>query len=804
MVHSSPLTLLIFIGIIIAIVMLVRCLNRFKDIEQRIYNMELFLFNSTRAYTEETETYDTSSGTTPTDNPGTEFSTEDTPPTVATSAISAETAPAPPAEIPEESVYEEQALPADMPPIPASVYATSMHEIPEGGLPAATDISDDGTPAYQAQQACDATYPEEDAPQYLYDDTDTTSTTRPRNIERFIGVNLFSKIGILVLIAGIGFFVKYAIDNNWINETARSLLGIATGLGLWGIAYRLRTSYRNFSSILAGGGFAICFVTIAIAHNIYALLNPTATMCSLVILTAAMIAISLVFNRRELAMTAIIGGFIAPFIASNPDSSVTMLLGYVLILDIAMFAISMRRNWWELSAVATPLTWIITLIALLIESSGAFTILIFSILYFILFSLPLALVLNRNVDNQKLFIALVSAMLLNNFAFLAIGTNVIPGIKSGEQIKGLIPLIIATVNGAIYFRFYVGEKEGLIRHILTGLIVLFIALIFPIQFSSPDIILSCLACYGAILNLGYATLRNRLFGTGASIIGIIVGFSTLLSFDELSGLHTCRPWNIFTTDMICAVAFAASAWTVNRYKRAYASRYVMIYTLLLWTGALTALSGMDVIYNRYWDVTTASRALMMSGFTLMIALSITTSRGGNSGWTFPGIGAIWFGGSLLVHAGNATLAHTFTAISAALYIALLVIEGRKAFRDKITGPLDASTYLLYFNLAATLFAVSVTEYLLREFGLPHLYSAGLSVCLTLCGAIQLVIGLKRHIRLMRIIGLCVVGIVLIKLVVHDLWLLPTIGRIVVFILLGTILLLISFLYQKLRAALFAD
>ena len=57
---------------------------------------------------------------------------------------------------------------------------------------------------------------------------------------------------------------------------------------------------------------------------------------------------------------------------------------------------------------------------------------------------------------------------------------------------------------------------------------------------------------------------------------------------------------------------------------------------------------------------------------------------------------------------------------------------------------------------------------------------------------------------MRIIGLCVVGIVLIKLVVHDLWLLPTIGRIVVFILLGTILLLISFLYQKLRAALFAD
>lgn len=32
------------------------------------------------------------------------------------------------------------------------------------------------------------------------------------NMERMIGINLFSKIGIIVLIVGIGFFVKYAID----------------------------------------------------------------------------------------------------------------------------------------------------------------------------------------------------------------------------------------------------------------------------------------------------------------------------------------------------------------------------------------------------------------------------------------------------------------------------------------------------------------------------------------------------------------------------------------------------------------
>lgn len=83
-----------------------------------------------------------------------------------------------------------------------------------------------------------------------------------RNIERLVGENLFSKIGILVLIIGVCFFVKYAIDRDWINEVARTSLGMVAGFGLWGVAYKLRDNYRNFSSMLAGGGFAICFASV--------------------------------------------------------------------------------------------------------------------------------------------------------------------------------------------------------------------------------------------------------------------------------------------------------------------------------------------------------------------------------------------------------------------------------------------------------------------------------------------------------------------------------------------------------------
>ena len=84
------------------------------------------------------------------------------------------------------------------------------------------------------------------------------------NYERFIGENLFGKIGILIFVIGVGFFVKYAIDKNWINETFRTVLGFLTGAVLLAVAERLQKKYRTFSSLLAGGAFAVFYLTVAI------------------------------------------------------------------------------------------------------------------------------------------------------------------------------------------------------------------------------------------------------------------------------------------------------------------------------------------------------------------------------------------------------------------------------------------------------------------------------------------------------------------------------------------------------------
>ena len=82
--------------------------------------------------------------------------------------------------------------------------------------------------------------------------TEPVKATAPTDWEKFIGENLVSKIGIAVLVLAIGFFVKYAIDNDWIGPLGRVGVGLICGTILIGLAHRLRNQYKAFSSVQIG------------------------------------------------------------------------------------------------------------------------------------------------------------------------------------------------------------------------------------------------------------------------------------------------------------------------------------------------------------------------------------------------------------------------------------------------------------------------------------------------------------------------------------------------------------------------
>lgn len=179
------------------------------------------------------------------------------------------------------------------------------------------------------------------------------------DLEKFIGENLFNKIGIAVLVFGIAFFVKYAIDQNWINEYGRVAIGMGCGIILTVLAHRLRDNYRSFSSVLAGGGLAIFYFTITLAFHQYHIISQQAAFILMIVITAFAVLLSVLYNRLELAVIAVAGGFLTPFMVSTGSGNYVVLFSYLIILNTGLLILSWFKKWRLINVLAFFFTIII-------------------------------------------------------------------------------------------------------------------------------------------------------------------------------------------------------------------------------------------------------------------------------------------------------------------------------------------------------------------------------------------------------------------------------------------------------------
>ena len=394
-------------------------------------------------------------------------------------------------------------------------------------------------------------------PNEVSPDEEHAGNPRKANWERLIGINIFSKIGILILITGVGFFVKYAIDKEWINEMTRTILGICAGFTLWGIAYRIRDDYRNFSSILAGGGFAICFLCIGIAFHLYSLFSATATFISLVALTLSMILISLKFDRAELAFISIIGGFVTPFISSDGNGSFLFVLGYMALLNTAMSAITIHKKWHSLPILSCWLTYIICIAGYIsnefreIYGWGLVAI----IYYFILFTISLTVTLNRSQLRLRTVFLNLSAIILNSLAYLSLTTLLAEKTALLSHFDGCAGIIGAAINFGIYLRYYLNKEDGPASNLLIILIAGFSLATILIQFSNPNIYIAGIGLEAAIASWLYSYSGKRIFKIIALIIGLPLSccliHSVVFGYDSYD-----ESWGYIVT----AIAFTWSAY----------------------------------------------------------------------------------------------------------------------------------------------------------------------------------------------------------------------------------------------------
>ena len=115
--------------------------------------------------------------------------------------------------------------------------------------------------------------------------------------------------------------------------------------------------------------------------------------------------------------------------------------------------------------------------------------------------------------------------------------------------------------------------------------------------------------------------------------------------------------------------------------------------------------------------------------------------------------------------------------------------------------------LLWATSAIAIFIASIeldNVLVMAGVSLENAHKVGYPVLWGAMGFTMIALGMKHKLVQLRIGGLALFALILVKLFVYDIREVPTGGKILAFISLGVLLLVISFMYQRLKKLLFEE
>jgi uncharacterized membrane protein len=173
------------------------------------------------------------------------------------------------------------------------------------------------------------------------------------DLEQVIGGRWLLYAGVAAVVLGMNFFVKFAFDNGWISEPLRVTAGGVIGVAL--VAAGVRFGSRGlalFGQALAGGGVVVLYVSIYAALHFYALIQPAPAFGLMGAVTAGAAWLADRQRSQSLAALALVGGFATPMLVGGRPDAQIVLFTYIAIL-IGGIAVIARRHAWPLLSAAS-------------------------------------------------------------------------------------------------------------------------------------------------------------------------------------------------------------------------------------------------------------------------------------------------------------------------------------------------------------------------------------------------------------------------------------------------------------------
>ncbi|HEX8282402.1 MAG TPA: DUF2339 domain-containing protein [Pyrinomonadaceae bacterium] len=673
-----------------------------------------------------------------------------------------------------------------------------------------------------------------------------------RDLEAVIGGSWFSWVGIIAVTFGVAFALKYAFENEWVGPGARVALGALAGLALLGVGERLRhKGLRPYAYVLSGGGILILYLSIFAAYDFYHLLSQPPAFLLMVLVTAGAVLLAVRLNALPVAVLGLVGGFLTPPLISTGHDNQFGLFTYVALLDAGVLAVGYFKRWRTLDF----LSFAATVVMMLgwgfnyYDRTKLWTTLFFLALLFVLYSL---LAVFHNVLQRRrsrwFDVALLAANATLFFAFAYV-------MLSDAQYDRAFPAALALVVAAYFAALSYAARERtaedrLLAYAYVGAAVTFLTAAVAIQLELQWVTIVW-AVEGLMLTwVGLRSGEGAARRAAVAVFGVAAahwlladaqqfGFSpqTLADGTAPDFIPVANARAVSCLVLVSALAFAAWLYRGARYAESRGP------------GRAPGEGERETLASLY---TLAANALALTLLTLDLsdyfgrrkALSegLAAERAENARQF--SLTALWaiYGGSLVAYGARRRFASArFAGLLLLAAAAFKVLAVDLLFFDAVWHtPVFNHTFMAFALVIAA--CAAVVRLYARERGAPESESVlpvlivganvlalvalsaeavgffearaaagadaaglrdtalakqlSLSVVWALYGAGLLLAGYVRRARLLRLLGLALLGVTALKVFLLDLSALDRAYRIVSFIVLGAILLAVSYLYQK--------
>lgn len=159
----------------------------------------------------------------------------------------------------------------------------------------------------------------------------------------------------LILLVGVGFFLKYAYDNQWIGPAGRTAIiylagGAALGAGTWG----RKRGYTLVSDGVSALGFGVLYAATYFGSAVYELnfLPRNAAFAIMCITTAVGVATALLHRSQVLGFLTLLGGYLTPVLLSSGADRGEVLIAYLTLLSIGSAGVAYRERWRAVNVLA--------------------------------------------------------------------------------------------------------------------------------------------------------------------------------------------------------------------------------------------------------------------------------------------------------------------------------------------------------------------------------------------------------------------------------------------------------------------